>query len=465
MKSSHSQELLTKIAEYRAETVVVGLGYVGLALAVAAAQGGLPVTGIDTDPEKVQKARSGNSYTDLSCERLRAALDTGRLRIERRRTALESCDIAVICVPTPLRKSGEPDISYVTRAVSEVADRLRPGSLVILESTTWPGTTEEYVRPCLEMRNLRVGRDVFVAFSPERIDPGNLEFGLENTPKVVGGCTSACTRVAAAFYGKIARQVVPVSSPAAAEMCKLLENTSRAVNIALANEIALICEQIGLDAHEVIRAAATKPFGFQPYWPGPGLGGHCIPVDPGFLVWKIRQHDMVPRLIETADEVNRCMPKHIAMLLAEAMGEAGETVHSSKIGLVGVAYKRDVGDCRESPALRVEGLLRRMGAETAYHDPHVPELSTEDGRVLTSSPLGDLLDWADGVLLMTDHSSFDMESIVEGSRVLIDTRNATIAYDAPHIRRLGHGRRPKERRNQAREPGLVLGSPAGAEIA
>jgi UDP-N-acetyl-D-glucosamine dehydrogenase len=417
---------------------VVGLGYVGLPLAVAFAESGARVVGVDLDGDRVAAVREGRSFIeDVPPSTLAALVRAGRLRATDDYASLGAADAIVICVPTPLGKSREPDISFIVRAADAVAQVVRRGQLVVLESTTYPGTTQEVLAPRLTAGGLRLGRDVFVAFSPERIDPGNRQFTLRTIPKVVGGLTPACTALAQVLYRRITEQVVPVSSPAAAEMVKLLENTFRAVNIALANEFALMCRRLGLSVWEVIAAAATKPFGFMPFYPGPGLGGHCLPSDPHYLSWRVRLEGYEPRFIAFADEINRRMPEYVIQLLADALNERERPLKGARILVLGVAYKANVGDTRDSPALEIIGGLLRKGAQVAYHDPHVPAVVVNGVKLEALAWPGPGLAAFDAVLILTAHAAYDWAAIVREARLVVDTRNATAAVGpAPHVVRL-----------------------------
>lgn len=430
---THKEKLLHAIEQRKANVCVVGLGYVGLPLAVRFAEAGFPVIGIDVDREKVEKIRDGISYIpDVSlgsstlCS-IRASTDTSLLR---------EADVSIICVPTPLSKTRDPDLSLVLEAGRTAARHLRAGQLVVLESTTYPGTTRELLLPLFEEKGLSVGKDFYLAYSPERIDPGNESFNLVNTPKVVAGTTPSCSEVAQKLYSQIVTQVVPVSSTDTAEMVKLLENTFRSINIALVNEFAIMCHRLGLNVWEVIAAAASKPFGFMPFNPGPGLGGHCIPVDPHYLSWKLRLLAYKARLIELADEINREMPRFVVEKVVEALNQAKKSVKGSKIFILGVAYKKDSDDVRESPALDVMKLLGERGGEIAYHDPYVSQLRLENG-LLQSAPLtSQSLASADVVVIVTDHTRFDAGEIVGHSRLIIDARNLTRGIQSEKIVRL-----------------------------
>ncbi|HZT42993.1 MAG TPA: nucleotide sugar dehydrogenase [Chthonomonadaceae bacterium] len=409
-----------------ARLAVVGMGYVGLPMAIEFARAGFPVVGIDVDPDRCEALAQGRSYiADVSDEDLQAALATGRFQTSADTGALAEADAILICVPTPLRKSKDPDLSYVLNAGEAVARHLKRGQLIVLESTTYPGTTEEVLLPMLEAKGLCVGKDFFLAFSPERVDPGNPQFGVQNITKLVGGVTPACTALAVDLYRQFIEKVIPVSNTRVAEAAKLLENTFRSVNIALVNEMALVCRHLGVDVWEVIDAAATKPFGFMPHYPGPGIGGHCIPLDPHYLSWKARLSGYEPRLIGLASEINGGMPHHVADLITQGLNDQSKCVRGSRILLLGVAYKPNVGDVRESPALEILRLLDGMGARLSYCDPYVPTLATES-LLLNSLPLTpELLRGSDCAVVVTHHRAFDYEMIVRESPLVVDTRNAT----------------------------------------
>jgi UDP-N-acetyl-D-glucosamine dehydrogenase len=427
--SIHS-ELLHKIETRAAQIGIIGLGYVGLPLAARAGRIGFPVVGLDISREKVERINHGESYIgDVPSNTIGELREHGRLEATTDFRRLRACDVIVICVPTPLNVTRDPDISYIERAAEDIARTLRTGQLVILESTTYPGTTEEVVKPHLEATGLRVGEDYFLAFSPERIDPGQTGskgYSVENTPKVVGGVTSACTALASAFYGGITSQVVPVSSPRVAELTKLFENIFRSVNIALVNELALLCDRMGLNVWEVVDAAATKPFGFMKFTPGPGLGGHCIPVDPFYLTWKAREFDLTTRFIELAGEVNTQMPRHVHDLVARALNRKRKAINGARIVLLGVAYKNDTDDYRESPVFKIMELLTADGAEVVTVDPHIDRFEDHHGKPYQTTPLTDeLIEGADCTVIITPHSAFDYERIVACAQVVVDTRNAT----------------------------------------
>jgi UDP-N-acetyl-D-glucosamine dehydrogenase len=408
---------------------VIGLGYVGLPLAVEFARAGYQVVGLDIDVRKVDAIADGRSYIpDVSDADLAPLVASGALRATTDFAAIARLDTVNICVPTPLRKTKDPDVSYMVAAVSEVARYLHPGMLVILESTTYPGTTEELARPILEATGLVAGRDFFLAFSPERVDPGNPYFNTANVPKIVGGTTAECADLARALYERAIERVVTVGSTQAAEMVKLLENTFRAVNIGLVNEIAMMCDTLGIDVWEVIDAAATKPFGFMPFYPGPGLGGHCIPIDPFYLSWKAKQNGFDARFIELAGEINGHMPEYVVSKVTSALNERRKPVNGSRVLVLGAAYKKDIDDVRESPALDVMKLLAEKGAEVEYSDPHVPLLTADawhGPRTLQAVTLdAATLASFDCIVITTDHSQFDYELIVEHGRSIVDTRNA-----------------------------------------
>ena len=418
--------LREKIDERRARVAVIGLGYVGLPLGVEFARAGLRVIGLDVDGAKVRGVNRGLSHIeDVRSADLRPLVKAGMLRASGDFAELRRADTVSICVPTPLRKTKDPDISYVLAALEQVRRHLHPGMLVVLESTTYPGTTTEVLQPELEAGGLRAGRDFFLAFSPERIDPGNSLYGTRNTPKIIGGVTKACGEAARALYETMVEKVVTVSSPQSAEMVKLLENTFRSVNIGLVNEIALICHRLGLDVWEIIDAAATKPFGFMPFYPGPGLGGHCIPVDPHYLSWKLKALNFQARFIELAGEINTRMPQVVVERVASALNARRKPIKGAKIHLLGVAYKRDVSDVRESPALDVMGLLVQSGARVTYTDPFVPSVTVEGTTFRSRKATDGALRGADAAVILTDHSGFDYRRIVKASQLVLDTRNAT----------------------------------------
>jgi UDP-N-acetyl-D-glucosamine dehydrogenase len=422
-----AQTLIERIRSRRANLAVIGLGYVGLPLACEFSRSGFTVQGIEVDASKVGGLKEGRSHVqDVPEDQLRALLQKDRLRPTTDFSVLRDCDAAIICVPTPLRKTRDPDISYIVAAVEEIARFLHPGLLVVLESTTYPGTTEEIILPKLEAKGMRVGRDFFLAFSPERVDPANPRFNTRNTPKILGGATDVCGRVARELYEKAIDRIIPVSSTRAAEMVKLLENTFRSVNIGLVNEVALMCDRLGLNVWEVIDAAATKPFGFMPFYPGPGLGGHCIPIDPHYLSWKLKTLNYTARFIELAAEINGQMPHYVVDKVVDVLNDARKSVRGARILVLGVAYKKDVGDVRESPALDVIKLLADRGAEIRFNDPYASEITIDGGQTYRSVPLdAEGLRSADVVIIVTDHSAYDYRLIVAESRRVLDTRNAT----------------------------------------
>jgi UDP-N-acetyl-D-glucosamine dehydrogenase len=415
---------------------VIGLGYVGLPLAVAFAESGATVIGVDADARRVAGVNAGASFIeDVPGAALQALVRAGRLAATGEVGGLKEADAIVICVPTPLGKSKEPDISFIVAAADAVATIIRAGQLVVLESTTYPGTTQEILLPRFAARGLTAGQDFFLAFSPERIDPGNRQWTLRDIPKVVGGLTPACRELVAALYARITPRVVPVSGPETAEMVKLFENTFRSVNIALVNEFAIMCRKLGISVWEVVAAAATKPFGFMPFWPGPGLGGHCLPSDPYYLSWKVRLEGYEPRFITFADEINRHMPGYVVQMVTDALNDRGRAVRGASVLVLGVAYKPNVSDTRDSPALEIIGTLGVKGARVAYHDPHVPVI-TVNGVTLESRPDVRAGEY-DLVLVLTAHAGYDWGAIVSAAPVIIDTRNATAGVpDAGRVIRL-----------------------------
>ncbi|HXS93430.1 MAG TPA: nucleotide sugar dehydrogenase [Candidatus Limnocylindrales bacterium] len=418
-----AQMLKEKIQARTARVGIVGLGYVGLPLAVEFAKAGFHVTGIDLSEEKARRVNAGDSYVgDISNATLRPLVEAGKIKATADFSAVAELDTINICVPTPLRKTKDPDMSYIVAACTEIQRHFHAGTLVILESTTYPGTTDEVVLPMLAKDGLEAGRDFFLCFSPERVDPGNPKYQTANIPKVVGGVTAACTEMGRLFYSQALQTVVPVSSTQVAEMVKLLENTFRMINIGLVNEIALMCDRMGINVWEVIDAAATKPFGFMPFYPGPGLGGHCIPIDPFYLSWKTKQAGIEARFIELAGYINGQMPHFVADKVQNALNDAGKPVKGSKVHVMGVAYKRDIEDMRESPALDIMMLLERRGGVVSYSDPHVPALKL-DGLDLKAQPESAAAD-ADCVVIVTDHSAFDYKGLVERSKLIVDSRNA-----------------------------------------
>jgi UDP-N-acetyl-D-glucosamine dehydrogenase len=430
-----AKRLEDKLRAGNAHLATLGLGYVGLPLSVEFATGGLRVTGFDLSPEKVAAVNRGESYIkDVPAERVNALVGAKKLDATTDFDRLGECDAVIICVPTPLGKTKDPDLTMVVDAAKAIAERLKPGQLVVLESTTYPGTTEELILPILTAKGLEVGETFFLAFSPERVDPGNARFHTRNTPKIIGGMTETCTRVAQALYARAIETVIPVSSTQTAEMVKLLENTFRSVNIGLVNEVALMCDRLGVDVWEVIDAAASKPFGFMPFYPGPGLGGHCIPIDPLYLSWKLKTLNYRARFIELAGEVNSKMPDYVCEVVADALNDREKSVKGSRVLVLGVTYKRDIEDVRESPALDIIKILEGKGARVSYNDPYVPELHLDHSQaVMRSQDLIPSVRAADVVVIVTDHSSYPYREIVEAAPVVVDTRNATKGIRSPKI--------------------------------
>ncbi len=424
--SRYSEKLRLALEQRSARIGIIGLGYVGLPLAVAFGKTGFAVLGVDVDRERVARLNAGESpIEDVGSDDLATLVAAGRLKISRDHSTLTAADAIIICVPTPLGKSRDPDISHIVAAADAVATVLRAGHLVVLESTTYPGTTEEVLLPRFTARGLRVGEEFFLAFSPERIDPGNKRFDLRTIPKLVGGVTPTCSELTSVLYRQIVDRVVPVPGPQTAEMVKLFENIFRSVNIALVNELAIMCRRLGLSVWEVIEAAATKPFGFMPFYPGPGIGGHCLPTDPHYLSWRTRLMGYEPKFIAFADEINCQMPTYVVQLVTDALNDRGKAVRGAKILVLGVAYKAGVGDVRESPALEILEALRTRGAQLSYVDPHVPRLALGDHR-LTAVP------WEragfgsqDLVLILTNHPEFEYERLAAEAPLVVDTRNAT----------------------------------------
>ncbi|MSR75398.1 MAG: nucleotide sugar dehydrogenase [Planctomycetes bacterium] len=422
--STVAASLQKKLEDRTAVVAVIGLGYVGLPLCVEFARAGYQVLGVDVDQRRVDAVNRGDSYIgDIPTAELGLLVKAGKLRAVLPGVELETADCISICVPTPLRKTRDPDISYINSATAMVKATLRRGQLVVLESTTYPGTTEEVILPRLAETGLKAGEDFFLAFSPERVDPGNPKFNTRNTPKVVGGHTPLCAQLAALLYSAAVDRVVPVNSCAAAEMVKLLENTFRSVNIGLVNEMAIMCRKLNVDVWEVIAAAATKPFGFMPFWPGPGLGGHCIPIDPHYLSWKLRALNYNARFIEMAGEINSHMPEYVLDLCAQSLNTDTKPLKGSRVLVLGVAYKRDVDDCRESPGLDIITMLQQAGSRVEYADPHVPKIDFH-GLDMRAVPCDKAqLAAADLVIVVTDHTAFDIALIAEHARLIVDTRN------------------------------------------
>jgi UDP-N-acetyl-D-glucosamine dehydrogenase len=432
-----SHKLLTeKISTRAAKVGVIGLGYVGLPLAIEFAKAGFSTTGIDVQFSKVDALNAGNSYIqDVPADVVRQHVDTGHLRATTDFSIIAELDTVSIAVPTPLRKTKDPDMSFVVAAAEQAATYVHPGMLVILESTTYPGTTAELLLPMFEKSGLKVGEDFFLCFSPERVDPGNPRYQTRNIPKVVGGITRACTEIGAQFYSKALDTVVPMSSTSVAEMVKLLENTFRMINIGLVNEMAMMCDRMGINVWEVIEAAATKPFGFMPFYPGPGLGGHCIPIDPFYLSWKTKQAGIEARFIELAGYINGQMPRFVVDKIQAALNAQAKPLMGSHVHVAGVAYKRDIDDLRESPALDIILLLEQRGAQVTYTDPYIPNLRL-NGHSLTSASLEENAVTADCVVIVTGHKAFDYNALVENARLIIDTRNALKSHPSPKIVRL-----------------------------
>jgi UDP-N-acetyl-D-glucosamine dehydrogenase len=440
MSNTNQQTLTNQLKDRSAKVAILGLGYVGLPLAVVFAEAGFHVTGIDPDKRKVDCiARSESHIQDVPSEQVARLVKSGRLKATTDFTVLKEMDAVSVCVPTPLRKTGDPDLSFIVNATDELAKYMHPKMVVVLESTTYPGTTREILLPKLGTeKGLEVGKDFFLAFSPERVDPGRKDWTTLNTPKVIGGITPACSEVASVWYAQALQTVVPVSSAEVAEMAKLLENTFRMINIGLVNEMALMCDRLGVDVWEVIEAAATKPFGFMKFTPGPGLGGHCIPIDPLYLSWKLRALNYTARFIELASEINTNMPRYVVTKVQDGLNDQGKALKGSQVLVLGAAYKPDIDDLRESPALDVMGLLKQKGAEVSYHDPFISSLRHE-GLQLDSVPdLMAAVRRADCVVIVTNHSSYDYVKMLQEARLMVDTRNAlgSLGRDHPKVVRL-----------------------------
>ncbi|MQC26806.1 MAG: nucleotide sugar dehydrogenase [Chloroflexi bacterium] len=438
--TSERKALERKLEERTALVAVLGLGYVGLPLAVVFANAGFSVIGIDPDTRKVDAVNAGDSYIgDIETETLARLVKDGKLKASTDFADLAKADAVSICVPTPLRKTGDPDLSFILSAAEELANHLHAGQVIVLESTTYPGTTRELVLNALtESSDLKVGDDFFLAFSPERVDPGREDWTTENMPKVIGGITAACTEVSALWYQQALETVVPVSSTEVAEMAKLLENTFRMVNIGLVNEMAVMCARLGIDVWEVIDAAATKPFGFMKFTPGPGLGGHCIPIDPLYLSWKLKSLNYTARFIELASEINTNMPRYVVDRVQEALNDHGKALNGSKLLVLGAAYKPDIDDLRESPALDVIGLLREKKANVSYHDPYIPRIEHEDWSLESVTDLLEAARQSDMVVMITNHSDYDYAALLKNSKGILDTRNAfaDIAKGDPKVVKL-----------------------------
>jgi len=434
--ASAAQTLEEKIKSRTARVGIIGLGYVGLPLAMEFAKAGFTVTGIDIEQSKVARLNRGESYVqDVAPDVLGPLIDARKFRATTDFSVISELDTINIAVPTPLRKTKDPDMSYIVSACQAIARYFGPGKLVILESTTYPGTTDELVLPMLERPGLKVGEQFFLCFSPERVDPGNAQFQTANIPKVVGGITPACTKLGALFYSQALEIVVPVSSTSVAEMVKLLENTFRMINIGLVNELALMCDRMGINVWEVIDAAATKPFGFMPFYPGPGLGGHCIPIDPFYLSWKTKQAGIEARFIELAGYINGQMPHFVVDKIQNALNDYSKPLKGSHVHILGAAYKRNIGDVRESPAVDIILLLERRGARITYSDPFVSQLQL-DGHQLTAQDAVALSAEADCVVIVTDHTGFDYAAILERAQLVVDTRNALKNHPSPKVVRL-----------------------------
>jgi UDP-N-acetyl-D-glucosamine dehydrogenase len=421
------ESLLKSIHDHTATIGILGLGYVGLPLAAAFGEAGFQVIGIDPDPRKVNRLSQGESYIhDISTEQITGLVRSGKFSPTTDFSALRNCDAVSICVPTPLRKTGDPDMSFIVSATDELAKYIHPGMIIVLESTTYPGTTREVLLPKLgKEQGFEVGKDFFLAFSPERVDPGRKDWTTLNTPKVIGGITEECSQVAAAWYSQALKTVVPVSSAETAELSKLLENTFRMVNIGLVNELAIMCERLGVDVWEVIDAAASKPFGFMKFTPGPGLGGHCIPIDPLYLSWKMKAFQYSARFIELASDINTNMPRYVVGRVSDAFNDREMALKGSKCLVLGAAYKPDIDDIRESPALDVIGLLQKKGAQVEYHDPYIPQLRTHDNIEMQSVPdVMQAVRNSDCVIIITNHTSYDYEAILREAKFIFDSRNA-----------------------------------------
>ena len=427
-----------KIKDRTALVAIVGLGYVGLPLAVAFAETGLRVLGVDVQQKRTDSVNAGHSYIgDITGERLSSARSKGLIEATTDQSRLREADAVSICVPTPLTRTKDPDLSYVIRESEEISQRLRHGQLIVLESTTYPGTTTQVVQPILERSGLKGGTDFYLAFSPERVDPGSTGFNIKNTPKLVGGIDPESTRLAKLLYQQVADKVIPVSSPEVAEMTKVFENVFRSVNIALVNELAQLCQNMGVSVWEVIDAAATKPFGYMPFYPGPGVGGHCIPLDPYYLANKAREYDFHTRFIELAAEINERMPYYVTSRIMETLNERGKSLRGASLLVLGVAYKKDVADARESPSMKLVELLLEKRANLKYNDPHIPVIRAGDQELHSVDITDKVLSEADCCVIATDHSSYDLQQIAARSRLLFDTRGATRGMRRPNIVRLG----------------------------
>ena len=420
------EALKTSLCQRNATAAVIGLGYVGLPLALEIASAGFNVVGIDLDHTKIMRLKAGKSYIGDVCDKTIAdAVKSGRFLPTSDFATLRDVDTVSICVPTPLSKSRDPDISFILSATEQIRKHLHAGQLIVLESTTYPGTTDELILPELESSGLRVGKDFYLAFSPERIDPGNTAFTTRNTPKIVGGITETCTEIARIFYSQFIERVIAVSSTKCAEMVKLLENTFRSVNIGMVNELALMCDVLGVDVYEVIDAAATKPFGFIPFYPGPGLGGHCIPIDPHYLAWKLKALNFQARFIGLAAEINGMMPSVVTTMVGEGLNRFSKSIRGSKVLILGVAYKKNVSDCRESPALDIMRMLSEKGAVLSYNDPFVAALRMNGNTLKSVDLTSDTIESQDCIIILTDHNAYDFRTVVAAAKLVVDTRNAT----------------------------------------
>ncbi len=432
--------LIAKFKDKSARVAVLGMGYVGLPFATVFAEAGFQVTGIDPIAEKMNLLNAGKSYImDVPTEKVKNLVNSGKLKGTTDYSILSQIDAVAICVPTPLRQTGDPDLSFIVSAAEGISPYVHKGMVVVLESSTYPGTTRELVLPTLtEKSGLKVGEDIFVAFSPERVDPGREDWTTKNTPKVIGGMTKKCTEVSAAWYSQALDKVVPVSSTEVAEMAKLLENTFRMINIGFVNELALMCDRLGVDVWEVIDAAATKPFGFMKFLPGPGLGGHCIPIDPLYLSWKLRSLNYTARFIELASEINTNMPRFVISKVQDALNEHQKPIKGSKVLVLGAAYKPDIDDLRESPAIDVIRLLQQKGAEVSYHDPYIPQIKHDGWTVKSIKNLNDGIKTADCVVIVTNHKAYDYKALLNNAKLIVDTRNAlgTSGMDNPKVVRL-----------------------------
>lgn len=434
------QELIEKLNSRTARVAVVGMGYVGLPLAVVFCEAGFEVTGIDLDKRKVEALKNGESYIlDVPTTQVSSLVEKGRLKATTDYAVIRNMDAVSICVPTPLRQTGDPDLSFIVSAVEGIAPYIHPGMIIVLESSTYPGTTRELLLPTLtEKSGLKIGEDIFVAFSPERVDPGREDWTTKNTPKVIGGITPACSEVADAWYKQALDIVVPVSSTEVAEMAKLLENTFRMINIGLVNELAIICDRLGVDVWEVIDAAATKPFGFMKFTPGPGLGGHCIPIDPLYLSWKMKSLNYTARFIELASEINTGMPRFVVSKVQDALNDHNKPLRGSRVLVLGAAYKPDIDDLRESPALDVIHLLQEKGALVEYHDPYIPAIHHDEIEMTSVPDLMASVQAADCVVIITNHKKYDYPAILEAAKLVVDTRNAMgkMGRQSPKVTRL-----------------------------